>query len=341
MTELTSLVPHTNTTELSSLIPLLIPRDNYAKNPNLIKWRQQLEKGLKGTNNTALTEYAKPILGLTYAQIHANAVGPSGLFNFIWTHMLPQGFDLLGSFIFTPGIYGFMTESGKWYLGSTTNLRRRLFSNHKNYPFNKGTSSKHRLFYKEVIELGWSKFQLFVMALVPDHLAAFQLLHPLIVLTDTEIEILQLLSKYHLTLVEQFYLDNMAPVMNGEKWANASSPNKGALGVVRSEDFKSNLSSQFLGRDSSEAAKIKIREARTGSKRSDATRAKMASSNGGVAAFVMDVNTSVVTEYRIKSDAAKALGISMRTLGRWADEPTRIYLAPKLGEIRVSLYPFE
>jgi hypothetical protein len=109
MTELTSLVPHTFT----SLIPLLIPRDNYNTNPNLVRWRAQLLKGLKGINNPILTQYANSVLELKYSNLLASSVGPSGLFNFIWTHMLPMGFDLLTTFKSTSGIYGFMTPAGK------------------------------------------------------------------------------------------------------------------------------------------------------------------------------------------------------------------------------------
>jgi hypothetical protein len=151
---------------------------------------------------------------------------------------------------------------------------------------------------------------------VPNHIVTFQSLHTSTVLTVSELDLLELLNKYHLTLVEQFYLDYMAPELNGEEWANASSPNAGATGMIRDDEFKDNLSSQFIGRKTSEATKDKIRKQRLGTKASDATRAKMSMSQGGTLAFVMDVDSSVVKTYVLKSDAAKALSISVRTLGR-------------------------
>jgi hypothetical protein len=60
---------------------------------------------------------------------------------------------MLNQFKAIKGIYGFMHSSGASYIGSSVDLWRRLFVQHKNAPFNKSVY-KHRLFYNLVSQYG-------------------------------------------------------------------------------------------------------------------------------------------------------------------------------------------
>jgi hypothetical protein len=154
------------------------------------------------------------------------------------------------------------------------------------------------------------------MALVPNHLSAYLILNPGQTLTSQEQEILETLSLYHLTFVEQFFIDTLNPTLNSEKLANASSYNLGATGVVRSEEFREGVSLAHLGRVYNETTINLHRNNMLGTTMNDATRTKMSESAGGVTTYIMDIATSQVSQYDTKSAAAQVLGISLRTLTR-------------------------
>ena len=180
------------------------------------------------------------------------------------------------------------------------------------------------------------------MALVPNHVAAFALANPGSTLTMDEQELLTDLSLYHLTIVEQFFMGVLNPSLNTEKLANASSYNLGATGMVRSDAVRETVSLSHLGLSYSEATINLHRDNMLGTTRSDSTRLKMYESHGGVAVYVLDQMTSEVTTFSTKSAAAIALNISLRTLSRWAEDPSRVPTVknnPKYTNVRLSLSP--
>jgi len=207
-----------------------------------------------------------------------------------------------------------MSHLGDAYVGSSMDLWRRLFTQHKNAP-GKG-SVKHKLFYNYVREHTWSNMNLSIFQCLPNHIAVYQAMHPYLMLKEDEMRILVLLNMYHMALVEQFYLDHICPSLNFEPLANASSWNAGATGMIRDELFRSNLSQSYMGRTYSQATIEKHRSAMTGLKLSDATRAKMSASANGVDVFIMDATTKLVTTFSTKTAACAYLGVSQRTLTR-------------------------
>lgn len=50
---------------------------------------------------------------------------------------------------------------------------------------------------------------------IPDHINVFQQKNPNMLLTADQVNVLTLLNKYHLTFVEQFYLDMIGPSRQG------------------------------------------------------------------------------------------------------------------------------
>lgn len=66
---------------------------------------------------------------------------------------------------------------------------------------------------------------MFILTPIRDHRAVFQALNPLIVLTPSEIKVLVVLSQVHMSILEQFYLDQLRPTLNMQSLANASSYN--------------------------------------------------------------------------------------------------------------------
>jgi hypothetical protein len=135
-------------------------------------------------------------------------------------------------------------------------------------------------------------------------------------LTEYEVELLKELNKYHLTLLEQFYLDNIDPSLNLQPLANASSWNLGATGHQRDDDFRTNLSNLHMGRQFTDSTKELWRSQMTGYKLSQETRNRMSVSAGGVLVYVQDVNNGKVTVFKTKTEACEFLGTSMRTLSR-------------------------
>jgi hypothetical protein len=314
------------------------------ENYKLQEMKNKLAEGLTLTNNPMLSKYITNILDLTYADLAKLYLNLDGSLKALFDEKLPNGFDNLGQYKSMPGIYFFLATGGKSYLGSTSNLWRRIFKEHKVRPFNDKSRVHHPLFYNFVFKQSWDDFRLLVLALVPNHLAAFLLQIPGQTMTSQEQELLELLTLYHTTFVEQFFMDLINPALNTEKLANASSPNLGATGMVRSPEFRETVSIAHLGRTYNQATLDLHRVNMQGTILSDETRAKMSDSYGGVSTYVMDQVTLEVSSYSTKSDAATALGISIRTLSRWAENPTRFNAVKnntKFTKVRVSFSKFQ
>lgn len=146
------------------------------------------------------------------------------------------------------------------------------------------------------------------------------------------------LDKYVITLVEQSYLDTLKPTLNSAPHANASFPNLGATGVVRDEMFKQIASLAHQGRVFTEATLDLHRLNMTGKQFSLETRAKMSATKlGKTTVQITNHDTSEVTAFTTKSAAATHLGISVRTLGRWASDSTAIHVTKSNSRVSVSI----
>lgn len=240
-------------------------------NYNLVKQKKELNKFIKDSYNIELNKHIEEILNLTYHDF-IKLYTTNNVFNSVWSNILPRGFSLLNPFKGTRGIYGFMSNTGQKYVGSTRNLWQRLFRAHKTGPNKK--AHKHGPFYGLIVQLGWEAFQLSIFCVLPDDLRAFKGK----VLTQRELEILGVLNKYHLSIVEQFFLDNIQPSLNINPLSNASSYNKGRTEVLRNEEFTSNAFNRRIGCVYTEATKIKQSINMKGTVKSPETRAKISRS---------------------------------------------------------------
>jgi group I intron endonuclease len=231
---------------------------------------------------------------------------------------LSFSWDLLKDFKRVPGIYQFTlgTES---YIGSTKDIYNRCFIQHKNHAFT--SQDKHKKFYNLVEKNGWSKFTLSILRVTHNHVNNFSENFPNYVLTDKDLKILQLLTSYELTVIEQIYLDNVNPTLNSSLFANWSSYNIGSKGYIRTSESNKNLSLAFLNRKYSIDTKELHRKNNTGKRLSSLTKSKMSTSSGGVTVKLIDVNSkNSIVEFKNKSLLAKELNISLRTVNRWLED---------------------
>ena len=325
------------------IIPLKDPHYRLEKNNQLITLKNTIKTKLSLSNNPLLIHYINSILNLNYKDLMKIYLNSNNSFKTLFAEDLPNGFPLLKDFKNIPGIYYFLSKEGQSYLGSTQNLWRRIVMEHKTRPFNKQLRKRHSLFYNHVFKHGWTSYHLFILALIPDHLATFILISPGISLTKEEQILLETFTFYHLTLVEQFFIDHLNPSLNGDPFANFSSSNIGATGVIRSKEFREYISLLHIGRTYHQITKDLHRSNRLGIKLKEETKIKMSKSHGGVFTYIMDLNTSKVTIFKTKSSAGIALNVSIRTLTRWAKYPSRIYTVKNssFSKIRVSFSPFE
>lgn len=329
---------------LLNSIPLFKLTQNYTsrreKNYNLVNWKKELNKFTCNSKNKALNSYIKEILDLSYDTLKDQYYDNNRTLISVSSRSLPQGFFTLNNLKNVSGIYQFVRSSGESYVGMSTNLWRRLFVTHKNRP---GTGSmKHNLFYALVRRLGWSKFHLNILCVLPDHLTVYKNNNRSQILTDEELKIIALLRKYHLTLLEQFFLDTLEPTLNTERLANASSKNKGRTGVKRDTNFRDNASKIFIGREFDKTTKDLHRKNQTGKVFSEETRRKMSQSHGGVRVYVKDMETTIVKVFNTKSAASEYLGISIRTLTRWRRSPQQSHTIHNTGKtVCVSFNPYE
>ena len=183
---------------------------------------------------------------------------------------------------------------------------------------------------------GWEGYKLFILRVVPNQTKSFIALYSLRVLTPELIAVLNELNKYYITLVEQFYLDHLKPSFNMQPYANASSYNAGGTGLVRDEEFRTNLSLKHIGRQYSDNSKEIWRSNKLGSTRSKKTRARISLSHGGVITYVLDVQSKDLKSFMTKSAAADYLGISLRTLTRWASNSNQVRTTKVGKTVRLS-----
>ena len=231
---------------------------------------------------------------------------------------LSLSWDLLRNFKKVPGIYQFTLASDS-YIGSTKDIYNRCFIQHKNRAFT--FQNKHKKFYTLVEKNGWSKFTLNILRVTPNHVNNFAENFPNYVLTDKDLKILQLLTSYELTVIEQIYLDTFNPSLNSSLLANWSSYNAGPKGYIRTSEANGKLSLAFLNRRFSIDTKELHRKNNTGKKLSSLIKSKMSTSSGGVTVKLIDVssNNSIVV-FKNKSLLAKELNISLRTVNRWLED---------------------
>jgi hypothetical protein len=312
---------------------------NIINNPKLKKLYKLLENGNHKTDIMELKNYINNIIELSPNDLYNIYANTNNIITPIWSYSLPEGFDKLIEYKGIAGIYYYNSKEGKGYVGSTSDLRRRNFSEHKNNINKKG---KHIKFYDYIKKNTWSAFTLYIMAVIPDHVKNFSIIYNTININSTEQELLEILNLYHLTLVEQFFIDNLPHDLNGSKFSSASSYNIGSLGVIRDQMFKNNLSLKYLGRQYAQST-IEIHKIlNKGKTLSKITRNKMSKSHGGVKVYVLNLLKSQIEVFPTKLMASKFLNISMRTLSRWADDPLTIHEVKSIeyNKVQISLKPF-
>ncbi len=231
---------------------------------------------------------------------------------------LSQSWDLLKNFKKVPGIYQFLLGSDS-YIGSTKDIYNRCFIQHKNRAFT--AQNRHKKFYSLVVNNGWSKFTLNILNLTPNHINVFSEKFPNDILTAKDLQILQYLNYYELTLTEQIYLDLFKPSLNTSLLDNWSTYNIGSKGYIRTKKANENLSLAFLNRSFTFGTKELHRKNNSGKILSELTKAKMSKSSGGVNVKLIDINSNnSIIEFKNKSLLAKELNISLRTVTRWIED---------------------
>jgi group I intron endonuclease len=221
------------------------------------------------------------------------------------------------------------------YIGSTNDLYRRCFIQHKNNAYAK--TKKHKLFYNKVVKKGWDLFTLNILYLIPKHLHIFTEKYLDYILTNEDIQILRDLTNYELTIAEQLQLDFYKPNLNISLLANYSSYNIGSLGYVRTEEMNSRLSLSYLNRSYSPMTKLMHRKNNLGKKLSDLTKDKISKSSGGIPIKLININSNNSTIiFKNKTLLAKELNISLRTVNRWLDDG-KIHLTKSLKYPKVKI----
>lgn len=106
-------------------------------------------------------------------RIHQNVNKPSvgskfycATNKFIVSKPLSSSWYFLNDFKSIAGIYQFLVDSES-YIGSTKDIYKRCFTEHKNNAFVK--TKKHRLFYNSVIKNGWDKYTLNIICVIPNY----------------------------------------------------------------------------------------------------------------------------------------------------------------------------
>lgn len=254
----------------------------------------------------------------------------------VFSSQLPDGFANLQEYK-RAGIYHFVGQDGEDYVGSSSNLQTRLNEQHRVRGLNSNQTYRHPNFYDKVVNYGWEHFNLHILAIIDLPSTSFAQSYPDAFSLDVAEPLLRL-DKYVITLVEQSYLDTLKPTLNSAPYANASFPNLGATGVVRDEVFKQMVSLAHQGRAFTEATLDLHRLNMTGKQLSLETRAKMSATKlGKTTVQITDHDTNEITAFTTKSAAAAHLGISIRTLGRWAIDPTAIRVTKSNSRVSVSI----
>lgn len=297
---------------LNSVITKSI-KTNLNKNPLILKLKSELTID----DSTILGVYLKK--NLDRIDLKEEEIKNQYLQNnFLIKRNLSDSWTFLRDYKSVPGIYLFENSIDS-YLGSTINLHRRCFIEHKNHFLTK--TKKHIKFYNKVLELGWDKFSLAILQLVPNHVILFAEENVDYTLKDGDIKILHYLTSYELTVLEQIYLDLYKPNLNSSLLANWSTYNKGSTGHIKSREFKDRLSLSFLNRKFSEDTVELHRKNNLGKIVKPSAREKMSKSWGGVSVKLIDINfNNSIVIYPNKSLVAKELKISLRTVSRWIED---------------------
>lgn len=294
-------------------IPILINLDN---NPNIKILKFKIESYVNKNKNkqTILGNYLIHNLDRIIQTQKEMEISKYKLNNNIITIDLNLSWDLLKNFKKIPVIYQFIIGSDS-YIGSTKDIYNRCFIQHKN----KALTSKniHTKFYSRVKINGWNNFTLKILSIIPNHTQFYAEKYTESILTDNDIQILQYLTSYELTYIEQIYLDLFKPSLNSNLLANWSTYNKGSKGYIRNKISNEKLSFSFLNRSFTNETKELHRKNNTGKVLSDSTKLKMSKSSGGVNVKLIDINSNnSIIEFKTKSSLAKELNISIRTINR-------------------------
>ena len=302
---------------LNILTPVTVKTKSLVNNPRILKLQFKFINHFAGKVPTLL---GTSVLN-NVNRIHQNEAGYCGSQSqFLITKPL-SSWDFLRDFKSKAGIYQFVIGSDS-YIGSTKDIFKRCFIQHKNLAFTK--PNKHKLFYKTVVENGWDKFILNIICVIPDHVILFSSLtdqkYPDFILNEKDLSILQDLTYYELTVAEQLNLDYYRPTLNTSLMANWSTYNVGSTGYIRKKEVNSKLSLSFLNRSFTDKTKELHKINNTGRKLSDLTKIKMSKSQGGVIVNLLDVNTNEIIVFKNKTLVAKELNISLRTVSRWIND---------------------
>uniref|UniRef100_A0A896YS15 GIY-YIG endonuclease n=1 Tax=Coniophora puteana TaxID=80637 RepID=A0A896YS15_9AGAM len=300
-----------NTLTLSSVV------SNLDKNPHLANLKKQLSNEVE--ESTEVGQYiVENLKRLQSVSEELSNKKPSEI-NSVFSHSLASSWRFLLNYKNMAGIYQFINGAHS-YVGSTRDLHQRCYVQHRLDAFKK--FKRHILFYTNVITHGWINFTFRILAFVPNHLEAFTKIYNIKRdLTEKEINLLNILLSFELTLLEQVYLDLIKPDLNGSTFANWSSTNKGATGYVRSDEQNEQTSLSHLNRIYSEETKELHRINNLGKNLSNSTKEKMYKSHGGVGVKLVDINANnTIVEFKTKSLLAKELDISFRTVSRWIED---------------------
>ena len=226
---------------LNILNPVTVRTKSLVNNPRILRLQNKLINHSAGKESTLLGTYVLNNVN----RIVQNEAVYCGLHNkFLITKPLST-WDFLRDFKSKAGIYQFVIGSDS-YIGSTKDIFKRCFIQHKNLAFTK--PNKHKLFYKTVVENVWDKYILNIICVIPDHVILFTQKYLDFILNEKDLSILQDLTYYELTVAEQFNLDYYRPTLNTSLLANWSTYNVGSTGYIRKEEVNSKLSLFFFNR---------------------------------------------------------------------------------------------
>lgn len=293
---------------------------NLYSNPSINQLKDKIINNLskdsncKVFNNFVLNRLSKDRLDLIKELELSNYIQNNK--PFLFASQAPEAFTELYKYNKMSGIYWLFSTLHKEtsYIGHSTNLYQRLI-NHKNYTLT--DPKRHPKLYNYINKYGWKVMNIRVLTLVSNYKSLFKILYPNISLTEENIKLLKLLTKYELLITEQYCIDVINPNLNLDVVVNVGGlTNKGAIGYVVLEEELLKRSNRMKGRTFSPETIKLIQNKLTGRVITQETKDKMSLANGGVKVYVYTSDFSNKTEYNTKSAAAIALNISLRTLGR-------------------------
>ena len=183
------------------------------------------------------------------------------------------------------GVYRWVhNKSGKFYIGSSTNLGQR-FSSYFGLNWLK-SQAKFSIIYKSLLKYGHSEFRL---------------------------EVLEYCNIENTIEREQYYFDNLNPEYNILKVAGSR------LGYKVTDSTKAKISSTLFGRTIPKDVRNKMRDAKLGMQHNEATKAKLKehltilnktvlAEKKSLKIIILDLETNITTEYSSIRKAALAIG---------------------------------